>query len=248
MTARIRPSLPGFVRLAIGLTLVSTVSAAEADRWQLIVRIARPGAGDLPILVEVSPSLPVGDYVLEIPGTPGPISAQVFGETGKRWLGSVFPSVPVQGAYGCGLVLPRIRRSRKGSGSIPGARTSRSSLTAAWFQNTAPTSERSPFSFPWLARPAARTRGLTRWRRWPARTMITPINGRSGLPMARSTGSISGPSKSVTERSRKQRGSPSCRVLCWVGCARATTGLAPMGERSVKTSASLPFTRQGTHA
>ena len=85
--------------LAIGLTLVSTVSAVAADRWQLSVRTARPGAEDLPILVEVSPSLPVGDYVLEIPGTPGTIVAQVFDETGKRWLGSVLPSVPAQGAY-----------------------------------------------------------------------------------------------------------------------------------------------------
>jgi len=99
MTTRIRPFLSAFVKLASGLTLVSAVAAAEADGWQLTVRTARPGAGELPILVEVSPSLPVGDYVLEIPGTPGPIIAQVFGATGKRWLGSVLPSVPVQGAY-----------------------------------------------------------------------------------------------------------------------------------------------------
>ncbi|MGZ3472499.1 MAG: DUF6807 domain-containing protein [Isosphaeraceae bacterium] len=83
----------------MGLTLAFTVSTAKADRWQLIVRTARPGAGELPILVEVSSSLPAGDYELEIPGAPGPIIAQVFGETGKRWLGSVLRSVPVQGAY-----------------------------------------------------------------------------------------------------------------------------------------------------
>ncbi len=99
MTTRIRPFLSAFVKLASGLTLVSAVAAAEADGWQLTVRTARPGALDSPILVEVSPSLPVGDYVLEMPGVPGPIIAQVFGEAGKRWLGSVLPSVPVQGAY-----------------------------------------------------------------------------------------------------------------------------------------------------
>jgi len=109
MTTRIRPSLSGFVRLATGLVLVSTVSSAEADRWQLSVRTAPPGAGELPILVEVNPSLPVGDYLLEMPGAPGPIIAQVFGETGKRWLGSVFPGGPIQGVY----------RLRPRSGSDP---------------------------------------------------------------------------------------------------------------------------------
>ena len=53
MTTRIRPYLSGFVGLAMGLTLAFTVSTAKADRWQLIVRTARPGAGELPILVEV---------------------------------------------------------------------------------------------------------------------------------------------------------------------------------------------------
>jgi Methane oxygenase PmoA len=96
----------------MGLTLFSTVSAAEADRWQLTVRTARPGAGDLPILVEVSPSLPVGDYVLEMPGASGPIATQVFGETGKRWLGSVLPSVPIQGAYS-------LRPRSSSDGAIP---------------------------------------------------------------------------------------------------------------------------------
>jgi hypothetical protein len=83
----------------MALTLVFTNSAAEADGWQLTVRTARPGALDAPILVAASPSLPVGDYELEVPGAQGPVIAQVFGAKGKRWLGSVLPSVPVQGAY-----------------------------------------------------------------------------------------------------------------------------------------------------
>ena len=37
----------------MGLTFAFTVSTAKADRWQLIVRTARSGAGELPILVEV---------------------------------------------------------------------------------------------------------------------------------------------------------------------------------------------------
>jgi Methane oxygenase PmoA len=99
MTSHNRPSLSGFLILASSVTLAVTASAANADRWQLSVRTAKPGAGDLPILVEVSPSLPLGDYVLEIPGAQEPITAQVFGDPVKRWLGSVLPSVPARGAY-----------------------------------------------------------------------------------------------------------------------------------------------------
>ena len=57
ITTRIRPYLSGFVGLAMGLTLAFTVSTAKADRWQLIVRTARSGAGELPILVEVKSHL-----------------------------------------------------------------------------------------------------------------------------------------------------------------------------------------------
>ncbi|MGO9809679.1 MAG: PmoA family protein [Isosphaeraceae bacterium] len=83
----------------MALTLVFTHSAAEADGWKLTVRTARPGVLDSPILVAVNPSLHIGDYVLELPGAPAPIIAQVFGEAGRHWLGSVLPSVPAQGTY-----------------------------------------------------------------------------------------------------------------------------------------------------
>jgi hypothetical protein len=83
----------------MGVTLAFTASAAEADRWHLSVRSARPGAGDMPILVEVRTSLPLGDYLLEIPGAQEAVIAQVFEATEKRWLGSVLPSVPAQGTY-----------------------------------------------------------------------------------------------------------------------------------------------------
>ncbi len=99
MTKHIQLSLSGFVRLAMALTLVCAASAAEANGWKLTVRTPRPGALDAPILVAVSPSLPIGDYVLEMPGAPAPVIAQVFGSAGKHWLGSVLPSVPVQGTY-----------------------------------------------------------------------------------------------------------------------------------------------------
>ncbi len=112
MTIHIRLSLSGFVKLAMALTLVFTSSAAEADGWKLTVRTASPGVVDSPILVAVSPSLPIGDYVLEMPGAPRPVIAQVFGETGKRWLGSVLPSVPAQGTY-------RLRPRASSDTSIP---------------------------------------------------------------------------------------------------------------------------------
>lgn len=99
MTIRIGTSAPGLVRLAVSLALILAVSAARADRWQLVVRTARPGVRGLPIVVEVSPSLPVGNYVLELPGKSRPVGVQVFGETGKRLLGTVLPSVPIPGAY-----------------------------------------------------------------------------------------------------------------------------------------------------
>ncbi len=83
----------------MGVTLVLAVSAAQADGWHLSLRNAKSGTLDLPVLVEVSPSLACGEYVLEMPGAPAPIIAQVFSESGKRWLGSVLPAVLAQGKY-----------------------------------------------------------------------------------------------------------------------------------------------------
>jgi hypothetical protein len=102
MTTRIRPLLHVLARLAFslaGVVIASAASAAQADTWQLRVRTAKPISGAVPIVGEVSPSLPQGDYVLEVPGAQQPIVVQVFGDAEKRWLGTVLPSVPSRGAY-----------------------------------------------------------------------------------------------------------------------------------------------------
>ena len=89
MTTRIRPFLHVLARLAIGLAAVliaSAVSAAKADHWQLSVRTAKPIIGAVPIVREVSPSLPQGDYVLEVPGLRRRSSSR-FSETRKSVVG-----------------------------------------------------------------------------------------------------------------------------------------------------------------
>ncbi len=99
MATHCRPSLLAVIRVIIGLAILVSVQAAKAERWQLVISAAKPGTAEVPVLVEASPSLPMGDYLLERSGVSETIIAQVFNEQGKRWLGSVLPLSSVPGTY-----------------------------------------------------------------------------------------------------------------------------------------------------
>ena len=99
MATRIRQPLSLNSGRLLGVALVFTVSTAQAASLQLIVHQSKPAESDAPVVVVVNPSLPVGNYVVDLPGSKVPVIAQVFGDAEKRWLACVLPAMTAQGTY-----------------------------------------------------------------------------------------------------------------------------------------------------
>jgi hypothetical protein len=87
------------VSLVILLAACSGLTPLKADDWRLVVRRARSGHGEAPLLVSVPGSMPVGAYVLDAPGLGGPQDAQVFDDSGSRWLVTVTSAPLREGSY-----------------------------------------------------------------------------------------------------------------------------------------------------
>ena len=156
----------------------------------------------------------------------------------------MLPAGPIQGAY-------RLRpRSSSNQATPPGfaLRSKGAKITilldGSLFSEYRTDVGAKPFLYPLVGPTGVPTPALSRWRRWPARTMITPINARSGSLTARSTRSISGLKQSghgtIKETARESLVSgPVLARLCtsddWMG---------PDGRRSWKTSVCSPSTKQ----
>ncbi len=137
------------VRLFIGLAVLwIAVSAARADGWQLVVQTARPGAVESPVFVEVSSALPIGDYLLENTGPGEPITAQVFGDSEKRWLGCVLPATGLQGAHRLHLRTPTDRPVLEGFKLVPRGSNLAIRIDGTLFSEYRTDTGAKPFLFP----------------------------------------------------------------------------------------------------
>src|SRR4051812_26761440 len=85
--------------LVLGATLLLGPGAVRSQEWRLILKDLRPHAGEVPVVVEVPPSVAPGSYVATKPGGSQAIAAQVFEDLGKTWLASVLPSDAVDGTF-----------------------------------------------------------------------------------------------------------------------------------------------------
>ena len=119
MATRIRQPRSLHLGLSLGVALVFAVATARAASWRLVVHQAKPGVSEAPVLVEVNPSLPVGDYVVDFSATKEPVAAQVFGEADKRWLGCVLPAMAAEGTYNMRPQSSQVQHMSEGFKLIP---------------------------------------------------------------------------------------------------------------------------------
>jgi hypothetical protein len=94
MRHRVRRNIAAWSSLVVLLTAAWGQAAVGGEEWQLAVRRGIHAGPETPVLVRVSPTVPVGTYALQLQGPPStgeprvPVDAQVLEDSG-RWLAFV---------------------------------------------------------------------------------------------------------------------------------------------------------------
>lgn len=98
MTPLPRPAHAARARAFALLVLAAATSPTLAGTWTVTVRAHAANPGPTPVVAEVHPTVPPGDYRL-VPQTRGqPVPARVFRDAGRTFLGAVLPSASGRGA------------------------------------------------------------------------------------------------------------------------------------------------------
>ena len=92
--------------VGLGIGLLAGVPPSRAAAWRLTGRGGDAESGETPVVVELRVPIPPGGYSLDIQGQRGPISAAVFVDGDRRFLGTVLPQVPARQQFS-GMMKPQ---------------------------------------------------------------------------------------------------------------------------------------------